>query len=132
MADEPTANLPFFDDCCYAFLAGKYVEAAVILEKGLKANKERVQSIGCAEVLEQFLARLILLKGEQETAPPPPEIKLRTWIGRIDALKCSFCGKGQNEVQNLIAGPKVYICNECVGICNEIIEDDKAARAASN
>ena len=39
------------------------------------------------------------------------------------ALKCSFCGKGHNEVKKLIAGPTVYICNECVELCNEIIAD---------
>jgi ATP-dependent Clp protease ATP-binding subunit ClpX len=38
-------------------------------------------------------------------------------------LKCSFCGKGHNEVKKLIAGPTVYICNECVELCNEIIAD---------
>jgi len=38
-------------------------------------------------------------------------------------LKCSFCGKGHAEVKKLIAGPTVYICNECVELCNEIIED---------
>ena len=37
--------------------------------------------------------------------------------------KCSFCGKGHDEVQKLIAGPSVYICNECVALCNEIIAD---------
>ncbi len=36
-------------------------------------------------------------------------------------LKCSFCGKGQDEVKKLIAGPSVFICNECVDLCNEII-----------
>lgn len=41
-----------------------------------------------------------------------------------DALKCSFCGKGQEEVKKLIAGPAVYICNECVDLCNEIIADE--------
>ncbi|MBF0329242.1 MAG: ATP-dependent Clp protease ATP-binding subunit ClpX [Nitrospirae bacterium] len=40
-------------------------------------------------------------------------------------LKCSFCGKGQDEVKKLIAGPSVYICNECVGLCNDIIEEDQ-------
>ena len=40
-----------------------------------------------------------------------------------NALKCSFCGKGHNEVKKLIAGPTVYICNECVDLCNEIIAD---------
>ena len=39
-------------------------------------------------------------------------------------LYCSFCGKGQNEVQKLIAGPSVYICEECVDLCNNIIEEE--------
>jgi ATP-dependent Clp protease ATP-binding subunit ClpX len=36
-------------------------------------------------------------------------------------LSCSFCGKGQREVRKLIAGPTVYICDECVKLCNDII-----------
>ncbi len=40
-----------------------------------------------------------------------------------DLLKCSFCGKSQKQVQQLIAGPGVYICDECVELCNEIIEE---------
>jgi ATP-dependent Clp protease ATP-binding subunit ClpX len=47
-------------------------------------------------------------KKEQNTAP----------------LKCSFCGKGQEEVKKLIAGPSVFICNECVDLCNEIIAEE--------
>lgn len=41
-----------------------------------------------------------------------------------DELRCSFCSKSQNEVQRLIAGPSVYICDECVGLCNEIIAQE--------
>ncbi|MDA8084535.1 MAG: ATP-dependent Clp protease ATP-binding subunit ClpX [Nitrospiraceae bacterium] len=41
-----------------------------------------------------------------------------------EILKCSFCGKGQEEVKKLIAGPTVYICNECIELCNEIIADE--------
>ena len=37
-------------------------------------------------------------------------------------LYCSFCGKSQDEVARLIAGPSVFICDECVGLCNDIIE----------
>jgi len=48
-----------------------------------------------------------------------------------EVLRCSFCGKSQNEVKKLIAGPSVYICNECIDICNEIINDDEQAEAAS-
>lgn len=40
------------------------------------------------------------------------------------SLRCSFCGKTQNEVRKLVAGPSVYICDECLGICVEILRDD--------
>jgi ATP-dependent Clp protease ATP-binding subunit ClpX len=39
-------------------------------------------------------------------------------------LSCSFCGKGQDEVQRLIAGPDVYICNECIALCDDILKND--------
>lgn len=38
-----------------------------------------------------------------------------------ESLSCSFCGKSQREVRKLIAGPTVYICNECIGLCNDIL-----------
>jgi len=40
-------------------------------------------------------------------------------------LRCSFCGKGQKEVKKLIAGPGVYICDECIDLCNDIIDEEK-------
>jgi len=46
---------------------------------------------------------------------------------RDDILRCSFCSKSQNDVKKLIAGPTVYICDECVDVCNEIIADDVVA-----
>ena len=46
---------------------------------------------------------------------------------RDDVLRCSFCSKSQNDVKKLIAGPTVYICDECVDVCNEIIADDVVA-----
>jgi ATP-dependent Clp protease ATP-binding subunit ClpX len=49
-----------------------------------------------------------------------------------DTLRCSFCGKSQNEVKKLIAGPTVYICNECIDICNEIITDDQQAESVAS
>jgi ATP-dependent Clp protease ATP-binding subunit ClpX len=48
-------------------------------------------------------------------------------FGEGDALlKCSFCGKSQKQVKKLIAGPGVYICDECIDLCNEIIEEELA------
>jgi len=43
-----------------------------------------------------------------------------------DLLKCSFCGKSQKQVKKLIAGPGVYICDECIDLCNEIMEEELA------
>ena len=45
----------------------------------------------------------------------------RTGSSPRDALRCSFCNKSQLDVEKLIAGPTVYICNECVAICNDIL-----------
>ena len=39
-------------------------------------------------------------------------------------VKCSFCGKPQDAVKRIIAGPGVYICNECIGLCSNILEDE--------
>jgi len=47
-------------------------------------------------------------------------------LGDSDLLKCSFCGKSQKQVKKLIAGPGVYICDECIDLCNEIIEEELA------
>ena len=44
--------------------------------------------------------------------------------GESDPLRCSFCNKDQNDVRKLIAGPTVFICDECVDVCNDIIADD--------
>ena len=46
-------------------------------------------------------------------------------------LYCSFCGKNQNEVRKLIAGPSVYICNECIDLCNDIIKEEITEAAES-
>ena len=44
----------------------------------------------------------------------------------MDSVHCSFCGKSQNEVKKIVAGPGVYICNECVDLCKEIIDQELA------
>jgi ATP-dependent Clp protease ATP-binding subunit ClpX len=48
-----------------------------------------------------------------------------------ELLCCSFCGKSQNDVRKLIAGPGVYVCNECIDICNEIIHDDERTESSA-
>jgi len=43
-----------------------------------------------------------------------------------DLLKCSFCGKSEKEVNKLVAGPGVYICDGCVGLCSQVIAEASA------
>lgn len=68
----------------------------------------------------------------EQTAPAARRGHTRkgTHVARIgdgaDLLKCSFCGKSQKQVKKLIAGPGVYICDECIELCNEIIEEELA------
>jgi ATP-dependent Clp protease ATP-binding subunit ClpX len=50
--------------------------------------------------------------------------------GADKLLYCSFCGKSQHEVKKLIAGPSVFICDECIELCNDIIRDEIAAEPA--
>jgi len=68
----------------------------------------------------------------RETAGAGPDPRSRGLMARIgdggDLLKCSFCGKSQKQVRKLIAGPGVYICDECIDLCNEIIEEELAIR----
>ena len=45
---------------------------------------------------------------------------------------CSFCGKNQDEVNKLIAGPDVYICDECIDLCNEIVQDESSGENEQN
>jgi ATP-dependent Clp protease ATP-binding subunit ClpX len=45
-------------------------------------------------------------------------------LSKTPQFHCSFCGKGQDQVRKLIAGPEVYICDECIGLCNEIILEE--------
>ncbi len=46
-------------------------------------------------------------------------------------LACSFCGKSQREVKKLIAGPTVYICDECIELCNDIIAEEYGQEVAA-
>jgi ATP-dependent Clp protease ATP-binding subunit ClpX len=48
-----------------------------------------------------------------------------------EALRCSFCNKGQNDVRKLIAGPTVFICDECVAVCQDIIDEDQHLEPSS-
>ena len=66
-----------------------------------------------------------ILAAKIEAERPPPDVAPATGP---ETLHCSFCGKSQHEVEALIAGPTVYICDQCVGLCDNIIEDQAIDR----
>ena len=71
------------------------------------------------------IVRLILTRGDEE--------ETRGTYRRPEALRCSFCGKSQDKVVRLVAGQGVYICDECVDLCTQIIAEEldlKGARDA--
>ena len=85
------------------------------------------------EMLDMTLAEFEVV-AQQENFPGPqirdpfgslwaPE-DIAKWRGVEKELRCSFCGKSQGAVRKLIAGPAVSICNECIDLCNEIIEEE--------
>ncbi len=54
----------------------------------------------------------------------------KEWQKEKEKLSCSFCGKSQDQVKKLIAGPEVYICNECVDLCVELVAKEKEEEAS--
>jgi len=56
---------------------------------------------------------------------------MKKGIDSPHAIKCSFCGRGQDEVTKLVSGPSVYICNECIKLCNDILEEEMGREAGS-
>ncbi len=84
----------------------------------LTANITADELVGCARIVRKNHE---LFEGmgekEQRQSPAPSE------IGEIKEYFCSFCGKSNHQVNRMIAGPRVYICNECVDLCEDIISD---------
>src|SRR5262249_26348616 len=60
---------------------------------------------------------------------PQPLMKKR--IATPHPIRCSFCGRGQDEVARLVSGPSVYICSECVKLCNDILEGESERETPS-
>ncbi len=81
------------------------------------------------ENYEQWLADLeedkILSGLEHEQSSEIRTEKQDDADAEFKELRCSFCRKKKAEVQRIVSGPKVYICSECLEICNAILEDDK-------
>jgi len=76
-----------------------------------------------AQMIDDFLTKGDSAAIDDHEAPETQQPKANK-SERANQLKCSFCGKKQDTVKKLIAGPGVYICDECVDLCNEILDEE--------
>ena len=119
-------QLRFVFDSRKAISDERYRDALEIMRNGLDETVVTGQSINSPDLI----MALIMVVGELESTLRKafgPAWEERLGIPEIpeelNIIICSFCGKAQEEVARIIADPIVYICNECVGICNEIISE---------
>ena len=90
-------------------------------------NRSKHEAHFCAPIRAKSVrfARIKWPKsGPESLAKDPPRER---WPQKESSLNCPFCRKPQNEVKKLVAGPNVYICEECIGLCNDIIAEDAEA-----
>jgi enoyl-CoA hydratase len=121
----------FFVQSHLALFKGEYKEALKILLKGLNNLAKTTENVAgqefiyrCYQVVMVLEDRLKDAYGEEwQDSIPIPDLP-KDDSQEQQEIRCSFCLKSQTDVVKIIAGPKVYICNECVDICNEIIADD--------
>lgn len=119
-------QLRFFFESTRAISDERYRDALEIMRNGLEETIGNGQSVDSAVLISLLLMTVEELESTLRKAfgsaweerlgiPEIPE--------DVNRIRCSFCGKAQEEVAKIIAGATVYICNECVGICNEIVSE---------
>ena len=100
------------------------------LRNGLKAKAVEATHSECLELLAKafgFESWNVLSAKIEATQSPEPDRQAHD-LRFKEVLSCSFSGMTQHEVKELIAGPSVFVCDECVGLCNDIIDDNEFSR----
>jgi ClpX C4-type zinc finger protein/glyoxalase superfamily protein len=103
---------------------------AHVLRDGLNAKSVKTTHSECLELLAKAFGceswNVLSAKIEATQDPKPDRPAFNPVLKKV--LCCSFCGKTQHEVKKLIAGPSVFVCDACVSLCNEFIDDDAFSR----
>jgi hypothetical protein len=94
----------------------EHLLGVLVLDPGSRARRVLIQLGASIPAIKEELECYLRPEGERG--------RRRRRMGRNAQLVCSFCGKSQQQVRKLIAGPGAYICDECVGLCNEIIAEE--------
>ena len=132
---EESPPLRYFDTCTEKVGQGEYAEALLTLRRGVQQSLASAEEIDGQQLLTKLLEVLLKLETHldwtiRESLTLPAHLSASKAKG--DELRCSFCGKLQSEVEKLIAGPTLYICNECVSICSEIIREGGGASSGES
>ena len=100
------------------------------LRDGLSAKAVEFTHSECLELLAKAFGceswNVLSAKIEAKQSPAPDRHGHTSVAKKV--LSCSFCGKTRHEVRELIAGPSIFVCDECVGLCNDIIDGNEFAR----
>ena len=132
-SSEPRPEFRLFAGSEAALREQRYRDALETLQKELIQAIQKADQLDSSRLLQSFFSTVILLEANLEKAYGERWEELVPKISQeAEILRCSFCGKSQDEVAKLIASPTLYICNECIDICKEIIEDDKKYKEQMN
>jgi len=115
-------ELPFLSECLVAISQQEYRNALKIASAGLQSLLRAEVPVDAQRLASGFYLTVNYLESHLKIAE---EEQVREPSQEIKQLRCSFCGKEPKEVENMIAGPGVFICDGCIGICNGILESGR-------
>ena len=119
-------ELSFFSDCLVAISNQEYKTALETTKTGLESMLGSEVSISTQQLASLFYMTVGYLESRLREAYGESwekHVEKSETLEKEKERCCSFCGKNQVEVKKIIAGPSVFICNECVGICNQILNE---------
>ena len=120
ISDPPDLGpgLLFLSECLVAISQQEYRNALKIATAGLRGLLRADVPVDAQQLASGFYLTVNYLESNLKLAE---DEQVRAPFQEIKQLRCSFCGKEPKEVENMIAGPGVFICDGCIGICNGIL-----------
>lgn len=103
----------------------RYEKAFGSILKDIEIAKNQNDYEKVKRLINYLMSVTKLINGETEQEESSPEISKRD-VSQQKMFYCSFCGKSKNEVFKMIAGPSVFICNECIALCQDILHEEIA------
>jgi hypothetical protein len=123
-ADLAGASLIKFRECIRCIVEEDYPAAFQTIQAALNAVLQSKKPPKAKDIAGEVLVIVFALEQNLKKAYGAEWDKHIPKVPKDQKLTCSFCGKEEKEVRKLIAGPSVYICEECIDLCNDIIAEE--------